>query len=439
MSTSMEPNGAVVKNDALPFEVLGIIFQICVTDRMEEWPVETLLLVCRTWNRAARGHPTLWTTIVVRIGHDNTFASCTSHVTRRLALSGPSALLDIDIELLPLHSEEAPLPCVWQITKHKQCCDIQASRLAWHLLSLLAGPDGEGCTRWRQLQFKLDFDTPYYAKKPDDPSFMALSYPMPSLRHVHLVNIRAPRRILPSCPSLEKAMLVSVLLNPVPDLITCRSLQLFCNDGYTDLSGLRDAARLHRLNLWLDSGQMIDLPSSIPTLTSLMVRGSPIPPSFQNVHLPKLNSLRIAFCYASELELFMNSDGIPFSRLQKLGIKWIALVEEDFEMLRNLLQRLIGLCSRVRLVIINRFALAVFLKLLWEQQIRPNMTISPVSSSIFHDKDVEFQIGKSHATNVQRLTLNGKESTGQLSEIALGMALPSLDTPWGNIWEATEV
>jgi hypothetical protein len=60
-------------NDRLPFDILAEIFDHYGEEESLSYPLETLLLVCRTWNEAASSHRGLWGRIKIELNHFRTF------------------------------------------------------------------------------------------------------------------------------------------------------------------------------------------------------------------------------------------------------------------------------------------------------------------------------------------------------------------------------
>lgn len=57
-------------NRLLPFDVLSYIFLYYVEDETLDFPLETLLLVCRFWNAVALRHKQIWSILNVKIENE---------------------------------------------------------------------------------------------------------------------------------------------------------------------------------------------------------------------------------------------------------------------------------------------------------------------------------------------------------------------------------
>ena len=85
------------QNERLPFDVLGDIFMFYAQQETIDCPIETLLLVCKSWHTAALGHRALWGQFRIHIGHRPPTHQLLVGVMRRLERSGGTVPLDIEL------------------------------------------------------------------------------------------------------------------------------------------------------------------------------------------------------------------------------------------------------------------------------------------------------------------------------------------------------
>jgi hypothetical protein len=83
------------QNPQLSFDVLGLIFSHYTEEENIGYPLETLLLVCRSWSNAALGHRALWNNLRIIIGHEPTISMWKARLPLRLARCALHSPLDI--------------------------------------------------------------------------------------------------------------------------------------------------------------------------------------------------------------------------------------------------------------------------------------------------------------------------------------------------------
>jgi F-box-like len=122
----------------LSFDVLGIIFSYYAQEETIFHPLETLLLVCKSWNEAALGHRALWTRLAIHIKHSPSHKIWKTRLPLRLERSGTSLPLHIDLRnMLPAD------PAEWRDPQHARfeyepCIPTPYTNRSTEVLTLIA-------------------------------------------------------------------------------------------------------------------------------------------------------------------------------------------------------------------------------------------------------------------------------------------------------------
>lgn len=128
--------------NGLPFDILAEIFKNYLLGETPEHPVETLLLVSKSWSQAALDTTCLWSTfrIYSNLGFWAFF------IPRRLARGPKDAPLDIYIQVIYIRAGEPGSQMRWFETQHNEFMYLS-------LLRSLTGLHGEVARRWRTFSF----------------------------------------------------------------------------------------------------------------------------------------------------------------------------------------------------------------------------------------------------------------------------------------------
>ncbi|KIM28524.1 hypothetical protein M408DRAFT_23580 [Serendipita vermifera MAFF 305830] len=206
------PENALI-NSILPFDIITSIFMEYGKHETAEYPLETLLLVCKAWKYWCLQSPLLWITLNITFGTEQDAKRWASMVPKRLARSGSAAPLHITIlnDYKETHTHRSPkgasrYPVCPLITKAEEvdsfvrclCLDQIAEHID-SILASLAGPGGSLCHRWTTMHLHLRLMRKLV-------SFTALAYPTPNLRVLTLESVNGKPdalSILPSTPSLS--------------------------------------------------------------------------------------------------------------------------------------------------------------------------------------------------------------------------------------------
>jgi len=191
----------------LPFDVLSLIFEECLPMETVDYPIEKLLLVCRSWSHAALHHGRLWCTYRIRC-HE--FAFWINTIPRRLARSPPNSLLDIEISDLDI-----PRKNDWHM------CDKYEK-----VLRCLTGLEGEIAHRWRRfiVWTILDYYNVFQDEEGDSVIADFLCFPTPHLRELQMRHLMTSKPFFPFTPSLKIFHAVSITTPSLPDLSTASEI-----------------------------------------------------------------------------------------------------------------------------------------------------------------------------------------------------------------------
>jgi hypothetical protein len=170
----------------LPFDILFQIFVDYAFTETIACPLETILLVCRSWNQAALSHPRLWSSFTIECGDLWYWVSCTP---RRLSRCPPHCLFDIELDMAGNMIFNG---------KRSRGNELDFSLHQETILSLLTGPHGELALRWRKLQVIEPGDRFFHGLE-ESALASFLVHPTPNLQEVALEGLLSsflPRRRL---------------------------------------------------------------------------------------------------------------------------------------------------------------------------------------------------------------------------------------------------
>jgi hypothetical protein len=360
-----------------PFDVLGVIFDYYLDEETIDFPLETMLSVCRSWNEAALGHRNLWARLKIYLAHFPTSELWNIRLPRRLERAGNSTLLEIDLRSI-LDSLNSPqkvrIKFDWCIRlnsnpyNHLSCSCIHTARSTTkELLIMLAGHHGELCHRWKSL---------YLCTSQFINLGKELAYPTPNLEAIglELPSISRNVSIPPSIPKLKSFEIFRPHSFALPKIenvrdVIIRSLGI---DWVSDLSNIKTATNIETLtieiwkNISIDSPIPYFLPDLLPHLSSLSFSGNQLPYNLNALQAPNIQKLSLNFDDTMSLKTVVNSS-LPFWDLQELELTWpnnsLRIHEEDRATISDLLLSCINL-TRIKG---DRKALSVIVKLYWEE------------------------------------------------------------------------
>jgi hypothetical protein len=358
--------------DTFPFDVLGVIFDYYVDGETIEFPLETMLLVCRSWNEAALGHRNLWARLKIYLGHFPTSDIWEFRLPRRLERAGDSTLLEIDLRSV-LDSRNLP-----QEVHHKcsqsnrlilyprllECdCIITARRMANKLLSVLVGPQGELCRRWKSL---------YLCVGPHNLRGKELTYPTPNLEAVSLELLSAQGiSILPSIPKLKTLEIFNPHNMTLPNIDNVRNLVILDSTSRTvDLSNLKTATNLESLTIGTKRMDFrlhfsYTITQFLPHLSSMsFIRH--VPSNLNEIQAPNLRRLSLKLCDPMEIQAIIGSS-LPLWDLQELELTWPNAYLTLYEGLKSTMSDILLSCINLTHIKGERKSLSIIVKLYWEE------------------------------------------------------------------------
>jgi hypothetical protein len=336
-------------NLQLPFDVLGLVFSHYAEEENIQHPLETLLLVCRSWSNAALGHRALWRNFRILIGHEPTISIWNARLPLRLARRAPDAPLDIMLRNLldsPYErcfdwftdtnprKDEWCYPCGakgWfsEVTFPCRCVDA-ASACVDSCLKLLTGKNGELSRQWRS--FALILGDSRRDKQSSSQVKEALSYPAPTLsslvlRGLLFSTITAPSpQLFPDTGALKHLTLLDCDLSSLPEFGNPEEAEV----GFTDIfhpyyfmSSFRLWTTLQRLSLWISAEVDIELPSRLNDLRrlDLIIDWEEFPSGLLTCEMPHLTTLSLDFHeYDEMLQTILQCQGINWSKLTVLRL-----------------------------------------------------------------------------------------------------------------------
>jgi hypothetical protein len=405
----------------LNLDVLGIIFAYYAEEETVEYPVETLLLVCRSWNEAARSYHTIWSRINVCIGHRHTFTSCLAYAKRRLEYSGLSTPLDITIKVR-LDIPENQRKHVPSSRK-----TYGAAYLACQILRTLAGEDGAECHRWRSLNLDTGKASgiPFTLFGKVEFSLKPLTYPMPSLESIALAHLELPGPILPICPSLTSAELVDVQFSSLPIMNALRRIELSFqeSDADIDISSLESSHHLEDLRIHSGWNRHLVFPKCLPAVKSLTISGL-ISEQFLKVQMPNVNTLHLIPVEPFTRTYAMVSGNVILSSIESLKITWEATEWYEWCSLQRDLFKLLLEMPNLGKIDMPPILVAGLLKWICYTLMKSNESRD---ASLFHGSSVEI--------NGQGVYISGKETVDEIVKISRALSLPPPTSSWQVIWK----
>lgn len=291
-SLRKDPSQAIANR--LPFDILEEIFKNYLLEETPDHPVETLLLICKSWLQAALESTRLWSTF--RINRNPDFwVSC---IPRRLARGRKDALLDIYIRVTsPSNSK-------------KEWYEVEPEYLS--ILQSLTGSHGEVARRWHTFSL-ID---QYKALREGQKIGNCLSFSTPHLESFQLRGITLTCGIIPEAPVLKTFSALSVKGLAFPNLRTATFVRI--RDCRNFSAALIDATQLKRLDVELDSREKLE--GIYPNLRTLEISGSFGSESLTGFSAPSLRSLTLRSAWPGLLLILLDCSGLPLSRIEFLDL-----------------------------------------------------------------------------------------------------------------------
>jgi hypothetical protein len=319
----------------LPFDILVLIFEQYVSEETPKHPTETLLLVCRSWSRAALDHSPLWCKFNIR---SEDFQYWCTRIPARLKRRSTNTLLDIKITFGPSH-------------------DMYES-----VLSLLAGNEGDIARHWRKFEILGSYDYIYADDHPYELDKF-LRFPTPNLCELILININS-EPIFPDAPVLKVISAFNSFIE-LPDLSSVS--ELYVNTSVSFESQLPRAFNLVTLHIYpADAHCYYHLPSTLRNLTVLRLSELLLKDALEGFSAPALQELHLDFGYGSEFSYVADCRGIPLSHLREISLgSPQRTLEPDVRAYKDGLRKFLGAATHIKILrLIDRASTALVLKLL---------------------------------------------------------------------------
>ncbi|KIM26809.1 hypothetical protein M408DRAFT_312158 [Serendipita vermifera MAFF 305830] len=411
----MDPT-LTIGNDKLPFDVLTEIFPYYATEEVPTYPIETLLLVCKSWHVAALADCSLWGHHRIHIEHRSDTGMLLRRAERRLERSKGLGLMDIELRNVvdanaPKFTEDfedrildikptvnCPKRLTWfnkRMIKTMSCaCEFNAYESVVSLLTFLAGPGGKYCRRWRSLVL-----VPSSLHYLNDEDFMqdregrigrVLRYPMPKLISVSIHYFRDVHKpefpLLAHAQSLTHLALNNCMVYTLPNAENLEFFGISLDHHLITKHWVKKEVwrtSMPRLKVLKVNSRDISLPcpESYPELRTLNLRGVmfPMDKEHTNDSLPHLTHLSLGIGNMTILHNLETSISESLKRVKSLRICLDRLPLQ----LAGLLQVMSGL----ELVEGDRQMMGVVLKLI------ADLPALLPDSQIFSHQEVSFRLG----------------------------------------------
>jgi hypothetical protein len=373
----------------LSFDVLGHIFSHYATTETVDYPIETLLLVCRWWSDVALGHRALWSHLSVHIDIAGLYSSpriWKARIPLRLKRCGDTIPLHIDLRHLPssfargaghphhwqqVHTTKRPFDCPSLVkgASPTQCTCIREALLCVdELLPLLAGQGGILCKRWKSLHLEVrdprDYNLKYEKIGP------VLRYPMPILSSLAIHNLRpenVERALSHTWTGRRLWMSNSIIslpsLQPVRSLAIVETRQELINGKSTYIIA-EEARNIEELVLQGD----FMLPNCMTKLWRLEAAGAIRWPDNQEAQLPSLTHLSLKNHAINHTQKLVQIRSVDLLRLVSLGVYW----EPDYNhsTFKGTILDIMQAANNLSIIHGNQRGVSMVLKLVWEHEMR---------------------------------------------------------------------
>jgi hypothetical protein len=425
------------------FDILGVILSHYASEETIRHPLETMLLVSRSWSDAALGHRAIWGHLNIYLGHNPTSKIWRARLPLRLARAGPVTPLYIDVRnyLDMRYCSQAqedvqhdplffPSPC--RGGGYELCTCYMAARASVHeTLERLAGRSGELCTRWRSL--KLDFENSERGINGTALVAIPLSYPTPQLTTLSLRNLQFDGDIafplLPSVPEMTKITIVDCNLPSLPSVNNIRQATIGWKYNIPNLPGLsvlRHATLIEILHVQppvaSDAARMC-FPDQLDGLQALHLSGDSFPRQLCSIQMPILSSVTLEYTYENLLSHLLVCKGFVGQNLRHITILWNVRARptpNEINAACLSLRRLLLCAQNLESVTVDRETLSILFQLIWLSATFRRYPGQSIQSPL-----VERIRIINHAIQ-QRIDLRGDETPERLEEIANGWDLVPL-------------
>jgi hypothetical protein len=401
-------------NDRLPYDVLYEIFDYYAKEESEDYPLETLLLVCRSWNEAALNHRLLWTWLDIPLHHICTVKLWLTRLPRRLERAGERVPLEISLGRHEEQRRYRDKPFICRVCKEynpgnpyyeKPDFYIHAKRL----LTMLTGTDGELCKRWKSLTLRSinrgDF-------------LCHLSYPTPMLtmlRYEQISTLTAGigKPILPSLPSLHTLHVVECKHLLLPKLDSIREfvvdLGSLLHPWSRSFPDFHTAMKLERLEIIVPQSTrpalVYHFPDVFPNLEFLSFEGIEMPTNMTTFKAPNLQCLSLILDGPSICRLIVNSS-LPLSTLRELRLTWTrSNAPSTWNLFLASMEDLLVRCTGLKHITGNQNALAIIIRLLGRKKGEMDIYVEKMTGKaiVYRSSDTNMQFMLDRPDNEEML------------------------------------
>ncbi|KAG8752233.1 hypothetical protein FRC14_007224 [Serendipita sp. 396] len=412
----MNSNHVLIGNGRLPSEILSLLFEHYLDEESPFHPVETLLLVCKAWNRTAAHHWPIWATYRITLGTRHITKLWLRRIPPRLKRSGSEHPLHIDIR----YAEDPRC--------HNHSSEMSSPRLdvkenVPRLLETFAGKNGANCRRWKLLRLTIDsretipFGFPFI--KSMKHSLDPLTYPMPLLTSLHLrLCAGSGATLFPSLPSVQSIILDNCCMPHYPDMSSAKEVHVlkgrFGED--TDPDPSFDAPRVEYLRLG-SSVYDIVRPCQYPSLSTLCIDGHRWIMGLEKAYMPRLENLHIRFDTAQTVfGAHRLSNLNQIHELHLFGRFFGGFATDEVHVA---VSRLLDACTDLRILCIDSNVLSIFLLrwFAWKQLFEEHSTVQ-----VFLVKSRGPMVAEEKPVSEERQILVGDEDA--VSSLKLAMERP---------------
>jgi len=286
----------------LPSDILFLVFEFYGLLETGSHPLETLLLVCKSWADIAQNYSRLWSTFRLYLGDTENMKLWRNRVHRRLERCSSTSLFDIQIRNDPKYED-----------------GIGDVKLFNQILYLLMGYTGILLRRW--CVFRTD-----HSLNTESDLDICLSFPTPNLVEIEVEGLDSTRPVLPVAPLLRVFRGFHNRMTCPPDLSTVTELEIDPNDwGKKGLTGAKNVVTLKTNPFY---HVPYSLPGTFPKLTTLSLswlsledgRGGAMYKELGDLEVPALKRLSICAASGTDLVLVTRCRGIPLLLLEEVQI-----------------------------------------------------------------------------------------------------------------------
>ena len=284
----------------VPFDVLCHIFDYYAQAETLDHPLETLLLVCKSWSNAARDNSHLWSKISIVFQDLVDLKKWNSLVPRRLGRCPPDVLFDIQI----MDTGDGSRGYLQEL-RHVVVYD--------KILLSLVGRNGELARRWRT--FKASSELNHKCEMRGH-----LSHPTPNLEELEVTGLFPTGNPLPYTPLLKRFHSPSRFPTAFPDLSTVEDLGF--DHAYVTEASSAGATKVVKLTTYNATNALYRVPGTFPSVTHLNLSwpGGQDEDGVGRLGLPALKHLTLCVRSVDDFYWLLNCKGLPLNQVEQAVI-----------------------------------------------------------------------------------------------------------------------